>query len=69
MITPECPKCGSIDVFRAWNKSQRRDDGICRICFHKSDFEKFEKAGEATESWIGIREFNKEKYYAEKYGL
>jgi len=59
--TPECPKCKSLNVFRAWNQKKRCDDGVCRSCFYKADFEKFITAGEASATWG--KEFSKHDYY------
>ena len=64
--TPICPnrKCKSIDVFRAFNKNTRCDDGVCRDCFHKSDFDDFIAAGEAFDA--PEKAFDKDYYYEMK---
>ena len=52
-VTPECPKCHSRSVFKT-----SKGVGLCRSCFHKSDFDNFIIAGMPQG-----KEFSKHDYY------
>lgn len=64
-----CPnkKCNSFSVFRSFNKNTKCDDGVCRECFHKSDFDDFIEAGVVFDT--PERDFDKDRFYEFKEKL